>query len=231
MLRTALAYLLAVLLLVAGPATAAPLGIDDMMRVPDFAQPQLSDSGRYLAVLSPVKRDFELNVIDLETRKPVSRIAVPGADISSFVWLGDEFLLFSLERFGTAMQHRNASGGLFLISRDGAVRRKLLPTVQEWFATGARRYVHFGVVHIPPGQQEYVLVAGNQREEHTFDLYRLDVQTVSRRLLTPDAPQGTRRWLVDAQGAPRVAEALDSTGLVHTTWFREADGKPWRELW
>ena len=46
------------------------------------------------------KAFVNLGIIDLDTRKLISRIALPGADIRSARWVGNERLIFSMARYG-----------------------------------------------------------------------------------------------------------------------------------
>ncbi len=212
-------------------AQAAPITLEEMMQVPDYAETQLSGSGRYLAVLVPIDRSVNLSVIDLDTRKILTRVDIPGADIRGVQWVGDDNLLFSKDHIGRGAASRYNTGGMFLVSRDGKVKRKVTPTIQEWFATGARRYVYQNVVDIAPEQGEEVIVSSNVNDEYSFDLYRLNVLTGQRSLITPVRPKRTQDWLLDGKQVPRVVVTSEENTSQLTTWYRENATAPWRELW
>lgn len=229
---TSLLLRLVFVLLCAAPvAHAAPLTVEAMLGVPSYAETQLSENGRYLAVLTPVKGRVNLSVIDLETRKSLARVEIPGADIRGIQWLGNERLLFSMEQIGRAGVRRFNTGGLFMVSRDGKEQRKLFPTAQEWFKVRAHRFVYYSVAGLIPGQGDEVLVTANDIDEHSFDVYRFNVTNGKRTLLSPKRPARVQAWLLDANQVPRVALSSHENSTERTTWYRASDDAPWKPLW
>jgi dipeptidyl aminopeptidase/acylaminoacyl peptidase len=210
---------------------AAPLDLTTLMRVPDYAQTQLSDDGRYLAVLVPIDGRVNLSVIDLDTRQPLTRVEVPGADIRYVKWVGSENLVFSLGQLGSSAVRSLNSGGLFMVSRDGKVRRKLAPTLAEWVASGPRRYVRTNVVDTIPGDGRNIIISANEVDENVHDLYRLEVTTGQRTLLTAQRPPRSHSWLLGSDQVPRVAVADHENTNDETTYWRDGAQAPWRALW
>lgn len=229
---TSILLRLVFVLLCAVPAAhAAPLTVEAVFGVPSYAETQLSENGRYLAVLTPVKGRVNLSVIDLETRKSLARVEIPGADIRSIRWLGNERLVFSMEQIGRAVVHRFNTGGLFMVSRDGKEQRKLFPTAQEWFKVRAHRFVYYSVAGLIPGQGDEVVVTANDIDEHSFDVYRLNVTNGKRTLLSPKRPPRVHGWLLDANQVPRVALSSHENSTDRTTWYRASEDAPWKALW
>lgn len=214
-----------------GLATAQPLSLRSMLTAPDFDEPQLSENGRFLAVLVPINGSINLSVIDLETRKPLSRVSIAGADIGSAQWVGSERLVFSMDRRGAAAARRFNTGGIFVVNRDGSGQRKLFPTYRDQVLAGAKRLVSFSVARIPPGQSDEIIVAGNDRDRYSEDLYRVHVVSGNRTHLTAQRPPRTQGWLLDRNDVPRVAVASHEGTTESTTWWRESASAPWKELW
>lgn len=216
---------------------AQALSFDEVYGMPDFSQAQLSPSGRYLGVLVPGNSRSQLAVMDMETRAFVSRIQVPGADIGTWQWMSEDKLLFSLAQLGQSHRNRSHVGGLYVVGRDGQEQRRLFQSAGEWFAAGARRWLFMQPLQTVAGSERELIVLANDVDEHSVDLYRLDVQTGRRVRLSEGRPARVKHWVLDAQLRPRVAIAGDDTGLEQIVHYRpagataEAPLGPWQELW
>ncbi len=216
---------------------AQALSFDEVYGMPDFSQAQLSPSGRYLGVLVPGNSRSQLAVMDMETRAFVSRIQVPGADIGTWQWMSEDKLLFSLAQLGQSHRNRSHVGGLYVVGRDGQEQRRLFQSAGEWFAAGARRWLFMQPLQTVVGSERELIVLANDVDEHSVDLYRLDVQTGRRVRLSEGRPARVKHWVLDAQLRPRVAIAGDDTGLEQIVHYRpagataEAPLGPWQELW
>lgn len=222
---------LVVLALFVGALQAAPISLRQLMRVPDHDQPTLSSDGRFLAVLVPVAGRVNLAVIDLESREIVNRVAVPGLDIRSLRWVGDDWLVFSTDRHGAAGAMLRNAGGLYAVSRDGRQQRKLFPSLQESIKAGMRRFVSATPVRAVPGRPGELIVAVNDVDELSVDLYRLDVDSGRRSLLTRQRPPRTFGWVLDHDLVPRVALASVADRSDIVVHHRDGAEAPWRELW
>lgn len=226
------AALFAAYLLGAGPPAAAqPLSLRSMLTAPDFAEPQLSENGRFLAVLVPVHGHIQLSVIDVDTRTPLTRIAIPGADIGAAQWIGNDRIVFTMDRRGLALTRRFNTGGIFVVNRDGSGQRRLFPTFQDQILSGAKRLVSFSVASIPQGQSDEIIVAGDDRDRNSYDLYRVHVVSGARTHLTAQRPPRTQGWLLGRDGVPRVAVSAPEGTTELVTWWRASPTAPWTELW
>ena len=224
------AVLLAALALAAPAAAQVPLSASQAFGNARFAEPKLSPDGRYLAMLSQGKGRMNLAVLDLESGKFESQIAVPDADISSAQWLGTERLVFSLTQSGQSRKNLARQGGLFMSSRDGSAQRKLSQTVSDWINNGGRRYTQMWPAQPVPGSGEELIVASDDVDKDSVDLYRLNAVSGKRQLLTGDRPPRVVRWVLDAQLQPRVAIATEARSTALIVHYRDAGGR-WRELW
>ncbi len=234
--RPLLALILSVPL-ASSPLQAQPLSMDEVYGPPAFDHAQLSPSGRYLGVLVPAGYRRQLAVMDLDTQLFVARIAAPSADIGAWRWVGDDHLVYSLSQLGQS--HRNAAhvGGLYVSDRQGTQRRQLFQSAAEWFLAGARRVLLMQPLLTVPGSERELIVQANDVDEHSVDLYRLDVQTGRRVRLSEGRPARVTQWVLDAQQRPRVAIAEDESGLEQIVHYRPAGDTaesplgPWQELW
>lgn len=208
----------------------APLSTDEILRGARYNQPRLSPDGRYLAMLAERNGRMNLAVLDVESGKFESKLAVADADISDARWLGNERLVFTLAQRGQSRNKLALQGGLFVSSRDGQTMRRLYQTANDWIMKGGRRYTQMWPYQPVPGSSEELIVATNEGDKDSIDLYRLNALTSKRQLLTGQRPPRVKAWVLDAQLQPRVAIAdlaESSTQIVH---YRESKG-PWRELW
>ncbi|QPF73314.1 S9 family peptidase [Roseateles sp. DAIF2] len=233
-----LLHRLAFLLILAAPPAlqAQPLSYQEVFGIPTFDRAQLSPSGRHLAVLVPAHGRRQLAIMDLEDRRISTRIGVPGADVGSVMWLGDQRLVFSLAQLGQNRKTLAHAGGLYVVGRDGQEQRRLFQTAGEWFASGAQRLVQMWPQQRVPGSETELIVAANDVDEHSIDLYRLEVTSGKRQQLSSKRPARVRQWVLDAQQRPRVAIASSEDGLDLLIHYRDVDAKsgepgPWRELW
>ncbi len=215
------------LALAAGTATADPVPAEDLFRPPAFSSPQLSASGRYVAVIVPLQDRQQLAVIDLESKKASRLTDMDNFDVMSMTWLGDDRILFTLGQARSPIgPHPLPGGGLFIINRDGTGSRHLHET--EFERRGQPRVLDY--LRRVPGNDDEVIAAGNLRDLDAVDLYRLDVRTGERRLITEERPPLTVRWVLDRDLAPRVVTTWVEDTLEYVVHYRRDGKSPWTEL-
>lgn len=219
------------LLALAAWAQAQPLSLKTMLRTPDFRDAVLSPNGQYVAVLVPVEARTHLVIFDLQARKVVNRINIPAADVSSPAWVGNDRLVFAKARHDVAMTWRWNTGGLFMVSRDGTVQRRLVPTFQDQALAGYKRYVSAAPAGPQVREGAELVVAMNDRDRESVDLYRFNIDNGDRKLLTRERPPRTTSWLLDRNGVPRVAQSSVEKSTETITWWRATPTGPWTELW
>ncbi|WP_082679694.1 S9 family peptidase [Paucibacter sp. KCTC 42545] len=197
----------------AAPATAAaaaPLPVRTYVEPPRFAQPSISPDGRYLAVLAPVGGRRNLMVVDLQTREGKALTGQTDFDVVSLHWVGSDRLVFSLGRLNSPTGPESGDGGgLFTIRRDGKDFRKLSPTLREQLARMEGYFRRMSYLMPVPGSEREILVSSNFRSAKVQDIYRVNLDSGEKKLLTFDQPGDVRGWLLDPQGVPRLATVVD----------------------
>jgi len=219
-----------------------PLSIEDVWKRPAIAQPLLSPSGRYFAVLSPINERLNLAIIDLETRKGVAITNFRDFDVQNVDWVGNERLVYSLGQFnapsGAGLQE---GGGFFMVSRDGKESRQISPTVRD--LRRSNTFVYRGYTHLRsvPGSDEEIIAIGNMRSQDSADVYRLNVRTGRAALLTQDRPErvvfdngsddvAPIGWVVDGNLVPRIAVSNPKDTTLTVVYYRKDESSPWEEL-
>jgi len=195
-----------------------------------FRNGVLSPDGKKLAALVPVGLKYNIAVLDLDTMKPQVVTNFTNYDVISLNWSGD-WIYFSLGTLSNPTgPERGGGGGLFVVKSDGTGARQLNGTVQE----GVRQ---IGVVGRLPGNTEEVIVSGRLRDARAPDLYRQNLRTGKRELLTFEQPGLVSAWVVDQNGVPRVAVVIDKRDEKRLQqeneyrWlYRDAADQPWREI-
>ena len=217
------------------PAAVAPLSIASYMKPAEFAQVTISPDGRYLAALSPIKGKRNLMILDLETRKPRAVTSLSNFDVVSYHWVGSSFLVFTLGTLDTPTgADRGFGGGLFAVRPDGSGYRKLSATVEEQVGGGSRSYRSLSFLRTAPGSETEIIAAGNLRTD-SDDIYRVDLITGKRELLTFEAPGVGARWILDSEAQPRAVvvrnkDDVAEEDLVRKVMVRDTITSPWRQV-
>lgn len=212
-------------------ANAPP--IEDFWKLPAFTNPVLSANGRYFAVTAPVRGRLNLFVIDMVERKGTALTGYDDFDVIAVQWVGNERLVYSLGQFNSPTGPGEfEGGGLFSISRDGKESRRLSPTVREM--RRSNQFVYRGMRYLArvPDSDEEILAIQNERSEDALDVYRVNVRTGRKVLLTENRPALTEEWVLDRERVPRVTvAALSKQSTVAVVHYRDDKDSPWRELW
>jgi dipeptidyl aminopeptidase/acylaminoacyl peptidase len=215
----------------AAPALAQPIPIADVWRPPAYASPTLSPNGRFFAVSVPVNGKMNLAIVDLEQRS-VSRITdIRDFDVLGMRWVGNERLVFTLGQFNSPTgAGRFDGGGLFMVSRDGKESRRLAPTVREVRSRNQVVYRGYEVLRTLPGNDEEILVTGNQRDAESADVYRMNVRTGRTTLLTERRPDRVFEYVLDNNNVPRVARAYVRDRYEFIVYYRKDADSPWEQI-
>ena len=216
---------------VAAPALAQPIPIADIFRPPAYASPTLSPNGRFFAVSVPVNGKMNLAIGDLEQRS-VSRITdIRDFDVLGMRWVGNERLVFTLGQFNSPTgAGRFDGGGLFMVSRDGKESRRLAPTFREVRSRNQLVYRGYEVLRTLPGNDEEILVTGNQRDAESADVYRMNVRTGRTTLLTERRPDRVFEYVLDNNNVPRVARAFVKDRYEFIVYYRKDADSPWEPI-
>ena len=213
-------------------AASGVASIEDYWRLPAFTSPKLSANGRYFAVSAGLKGRLNLVVIDLETRKATALTDFTDFDVLDVHWVGNERLVFTLGQFNSPTgAGQFDGGGFFAVKRDGTESRKLSPTVRE-----LRRSLNFydrgfSYAGRVPGSDEEVFAVARERANDSEDLYRLNVRTGRKEMLTFNRPGRVSEYILDKKHIARVAISSIKDSNISVVHFRDAEGSPWRELY
>jgi dipeptidyl aminopeptidase/acylaminoacyl peptidase len=212
-------------------AAQEPLKLDDILKPPAYAGPQLSDSGRYFAVTIPINGRLNLAVVDLETRKGTALTNFKDFDVIGYTWAGDERLVFTLgQRNSPTGPAAFEGGGLFMVGRDGKEFRRLSETVRDTRRQNKFVYRRYEILRSLPGNSEEILALGNQRDAEADDVYRLNIRTGRATLLTAERPANAFRWVLDRNQVPRVVTSWVKDTNTYIVWYRKDAESPWQEL-
>jgi dipeptidyl aminopeptidase/acylaminoacyl peptidase len=201
------------------------------MRYPQLDQVRLSVSGRYLSAVVPLKGRMNLVVIDLEKRESKQVTAMTDFDVIFSRWVGDEHLVFSLGFLDTPTGAYSADGGgLFVVSRDGAHFRELSPIARE-SAAKRQRHRELSFFASIPGNENEIIASGNFDVIDATDLYRVNLLTGKRSLLTAWRPVSKPfGWVLDDKLRPRVVSEIDEFKRERVVYYRGADSDTWTEI-
>jgi dipeptidyl aminopeptidase/acylaminoacyl peptidase len=212
----------------AAPTRLVP--VEDFVRRPKMVGLRYSPDGKRFAVTEEFNGRMNL-VVGNVAGGPLTRLTNfrDQGDVGGFAWAGNERIVFSLIDLKRGLAEQ-AGGGLFVVRADGASARELSPTVEDC-VEGWRlvcRYTSFLATDSEDGRT--IIVESNDRNLRSSDVYRLDVETNRRTLLTQENPGRVVQWVLDAQRLPRAALSSDGRSLTNTFWFRETGDGPWRKV-
>ena len=208
------------------PATSASIPVQDFFRLPDVLRPSLSPDGSYLAFLARSGNRLGLAVIDIETRTSRIIATLPDADIIEHYWVNSTRLAFVtgnvFDAAGAVSPWR--SGGLFAVDRDGGEARRLALPMGDGRALMMRpRYTR--VMATLADGSDNIIVAANERDFDSSDVYRLNTRTARKTLLSYDNPGDVQAWALDRDGMPRAA--YSSKGTQVKVFYRRDDKSVW----
>ncbi|WP_293453939.1 prolyl oligopeptidase family serine peptidase [Phenylobacterium sp.] len=222
--RNALAGLATALLSLTG-AAAAPL--EAYSRLPAIQVVTVSPSGDQLAIVVTDGQQVTLTIQDVATRAFKAKVVFGEIPVQAVRWAGEGHVLIT-----TAVQFNppNATGGLWDWRRVhdlDIATQKLRPLLGDT-ETDLNNVQGAPIVRTVDGRT-VVLLSGLQWVDHRgyVALYEVDLETGHSKVAEP-AVEGSRRWLVDADGRAIAREMYDDKAR---TWSLEIrDGKAWRAI-
>lgn len=215
---------------------AGPAPVTAFAATARYSSGTLSPDGRLLALLAPLNGKRNIVLFDLQTRQARALTGMNSFDVTAFHWVGSERLVYTLGRLDTPTGPESGDGGgLFAVKVDGSAARKLVPTVREQVNQGLRRFTHMDFMAVAPGSENEILVQANLRSHKTYDIYRVNLDSGQRQLLTFDRPGDVLNWVLDRDGVPRAVTLVDNPDLPpaeqsRRVLLRENLEAPWQEL-
>ena len=227
----------ACLLALASPtASAGPRPpVESFFANPAFSAALLAPDARYLAIrVGSEGRHDVLAVVDVETMgfKVVANFS--DADVGAFEWLNNDRLIFDSVDRGLGEGQRELAPGLYAVDRDGAHFRQLANRGGYYGMPSRDRLVlprNTFMLHQRGAQNsEYVYVASPEYDRFgdidSVDLLHLN--TLTGRSKRIERPADTRGWVLDQNGTPRIAIAINGRG--QKIWYRDPATAEWRKL-
>ena len=233
--------LLSVALATAAASTvhAAPPPVEHFFALPKLADPQLSPSGRFVAVkVAAEGKRGKLVVLEPGTDRPAVVVAqFANTDIGRVQWVNEQRLLFDTIDRSVAQGDRTRAPGLFAVNADGSNVRQLADVHGAVSETGSRirpamlSWNHFFLDERgPQDSNSAYLLRGEADSANRFWLgwSLVKVDTTSASSTQVAGPGHVKRWLLDYAGQPRLALRQEE-GMVEVH-ILDADTGKWRQL-
>ncbi|MDO8286717.1 MAG: alpha/beta fold hydrolase [Rhodoferax sp.] len=222
---------------IAQAAASTPPPLEAFFGPASMIDAKLSPSGRWVVSLvgGGGMRD-RLVLTDLEGKEPTKILTVlKTADVSSFRWVNEDWLTYSVTSVDEVNFNRKANG-LLAVNRKGDRTRMLIKRSYEKVVSdrvGARVLEpdHYYLAPGAPGNNEIIVGHANfQRADlaHVTPL-ALDIENGSTRKLVDAAPPNVRSWLFDHQGRARLADSREEPQFS-TIYWSPGDGKTWTRI-
>jgi len=233
MIKTILALLIAAAM---SAASAQQQPIEDFFNNPEFNEPVLSPSGRYLAAKVASKengRDM-LAVVDLRDNKAQAIAGFSSADIGHLQWVSDNRLLFDLNDKTASEGERIYAPGLFAVDRDGTHFRQLAERANHFVRDGMAKKLlpwhTFMLSQVGAQDSEWVYVTDNNIAGlgDLRDVALLRLNTLNGRTEEVSRPGDTMGWVLDNKGAPRLTYTLDKS--IRNIYLRDSGNDQWRKV-
>ncbi len=198
---------------------------------PQYGAMALSADGEHVLVTTPINGRLNLAVIELKTRKGVALTNFSEFDVFNAQWVGSSRIVFTLANLNAPTgPDTSVGGGLFMLSRDGSESRKLSPTIKELMATGARVNRGLNFVRTVPNSEDEIIAAAAERSSSSVDLYRVNVRTGARTLLTHDRPALVGSFFVDRRLVARAAISYLENSTDTAVYYRKDEKSPWEQI-
>ena len=218
------------LILVAVGAQAATVPVETFFKPNEFRLAKLSPDGRKLAVITTIggRTNYNLSVIDLQTKKASAVTGLRKANVSWFAWITNDRVVFrSVDEYGFT-----TTAGLQAVNIDGRKYRINLPWNRDWDYGRAPSGSYLGRSR---AQQDAILIGvrnprlpvgtGNQ------DVYRVDAYTLKKTRVAKN-PGDVVRWVFDWNDVARAAvrEVSDGNSVKRSFLYRDNAEEEWRVL-
>jgi dienelactone hydrolase len=231
---------LALCALALAPPAQAVVSLEDFARTDSYDDASISPDGHYLALRVPLGQQYGLAVIDLNSRKLLSKISA-GADRSvvDYDWASSDRLVFGIgENYGFATRPV-ATGEVIAIDVDGKGARAIFSWRGETVAIGTRlgrdiRKNAFGyLIRTLPKDPEHVLVASYDFNDNADRVrgtaLRVHTRSGARDEAVVSPIAGWVHFAADNDGFIRYLVGSDDHSLS-VTYVRTPEKPEWRQL-
>jgi len=221
-----LAAAVAVLLLLAAPALAAPLSAYG--KLPTIEAASVSPSGHAVAMVLTNGEDRMIVVKDLASQQLTLRAGTGRAKVRYVRWAGDQHLVIVTSVTATPFDVVTTQREWSMAFRMDLKTGKVLPLIRDIEQT--MNTIHGApVVRIYNGQPT-IFVQGVKFVNHEgrLSLFRIDMDRAQGRVIEVGARE-TRDWLVGPDGQP-VAQELYDFGTGRWSMKVKGSSDTWREV-
>lgn len=209
---------------VAAAATTIPeLPVEHFFRHATFSDLSFSPDGKSIALLESIKGRQNLVVLDLATNRKTLLTDLKQQDVAAYTWVSSSRLAFILDTEG------NEFFGLYVVDRDGKNFRELSGTLGSQRGKGKYNPVQLRLFARIEGDDDRILVLGNERFTYFPDVHRVDLRT-GRRTMVLANPGNVSGWMPDRAGVVRIGVVSEPgrTRLIHRA-NEEAEWESLRE--
>lgn len=209
--------------------------LEHFARLPEYKQPKISPTGKYLAVIAPVEEQDSLVIIQLSATR-ISAILqfVRNAEVLDFYWANDDRVICT---FGSRVPGRGAlvytAGEIYAMDADGKKKKSIFG-----YRSGLESRVDSRIKEAKPinaaglvidplhDDRSNILIAaypfaGRTLAEVAPTIYKVNVYTGARKKQGP-VPFRSFNYLVDRAGTVRAANSFDRE-LNTSVLYRDAD--------
>jgi dipeptidyl aminopeptidase/acylaminoacyl peptidase len=212
---------------VAHAQATAEIPVETLFKKSEYGQLTFSPDQKFMAAVVPVNSRFNLIILDLDKRSATRVTSFDKADVLNFWWATNDRLLFvtgDREQFT-----RNAGdGGLFAVDKDGKNAKILVQPITATPGQAVLRQTSYAG-RVKDSKDE-VLVTANDRDAGTSDIYRMNIFTGRKTLVSFDSPGKVADWTLDRDNVARVALTEDRKKSVWTFEYRAGDKGPFKTL-
>lgn len=204
--------------------------VADYVGLPEYSQVEASRNGRALIARVPVNGRFNLAVIDLESMTRRMLTSYSDRDVIAVDFAGNDRIIYRTSTADRDDEDSDASSALHMVTRDGARRVALFDPEKEAGPAGNRVGRSMRLSRLLPASEAEVLVTANLRDPLSLDIYRVNLDTGQRTLLTENRPEGVVRFVYDRARIARAAVSTVRGTTTRVVHVRTSETAPWQEI-
>lgn len=193
-----------------GDTEIKKISVETFFKDPQKSVFHISPDGKYLSFLQPYEGKLNLFVQSIEGNEVKQITAFSDTGIKYYFWAGNDKLFYMKDK------DDDDNYQVFTVNKDGS------ETLQIKTATKTR----VEVIDQIKSNNNFILIAMNERIPEYFDVYKLDIKTGKRTMMIKN-PGNIIEWISDNEGNIRLA--VGSDGVNETLYYRgdnNAEFKP-----
>ncbi len=187
--------------------------VNDFFKSQDRASYRISPDGKCISYLKLQNKKQNLFVEDIGSGKVFQLTELKEKSINFYSWVSNNELIYYKEKGGGG----HMESDLFIINKEGKDERQLI----------ANQKSRTRVLEDQLIEENFLLVASNQRDSTVSDVYRLNVRDGKMKMAAQN-PGNITNWMTDSKGKLRLA--ISSDGVNETLLYRETETQPFRAI-